>query len=36
MGKTYFTNSVSDFCQEIVDKVDTYEKRIKYLEEENK
>lgn len=33
---SYFTDSVSDLCQGIVDKVDTYEKRIKYLEEENK
>nr|UVY61648.1 MAG: hypothetical protein [Bacteriophage sp.] len=33
---TYFTDSVSDLCQGIIDKVDTYEKRIKYLEEENK
>lgn len=36
MSSTYFTDSVSDLCQGIVDKVDTYEKRIKYLEEENK
>lgn len=36
MKKTYFTDSVSDLCQEIIDKADTYEKRIKYLEEENK
>ena len=36
MKKTYFSDSVSDLCQEIVDKVSTYEKRIKYLEEENK
>ena len=36
MSRTYFTDSVSDLCQGIVDKVDTYEKRIKYLEEENK
>ena len=36
MGKTYFTDSVSDLCQGIIDKVDTYEKRIKYLGEENK
>lgn len=33
---SYFTDSVSDLCQGIIDKVDTYEKRIKYLEEENK
>lgn len=32
----YFTDSVSDLCQGIIDKTDTYEKRIKYLEEENK
>lgn len=32
----YFTDSVSDLCQRIIDKVDTYEKRIKYLGEENK
>ena len=32
----YFTDSVSDLCQGIIDKVDTYEKRIKYLGEENK
>ena len=36
MSSTYFTDSVSDLCQGIIDKVDTYEKRIKYLEEENK
>lgn len=36
MSSTYFTDSVSNLCQGIVDKVDTYEKRIKYLEEENK
>lgn len=36
MSSTYFTDSVSDLCHGIVDKVDTYEKRIKYLEEENK
>lgn len=36
MKKTYFSDSVSDLCQGIIDKVDTYEKRIKYLEEENK
>ena len=36
MSSTYFTDSVSDLCQGIVDKADTYEKRIKYLEEENK
>lgn len=36
MSRTYFTDSVSDLCQGIVDKVDAYEKRIKYLEEENK
>ena len=36
MSSTYFSDSVSDLCQWIVDKVDTYEKRIKYLEEENK
>ena len=36
MKKTYFSNSVSDLCQGIIDKADTYEKRIKYLEEENK
>ena len=36
MSRTYFMDSVSDLCQVIVDKVDTYEKRIKYLEEENK
>ena len=34
MSSTYFTDSVSDLCQGIVDKADTYEKRIKYLEEE--
>lgn len=33
---SYFTDSVSDLCQGIIDKVDTYEKRIKYLGEENK
>lgn len=36
MSRAYFTNSVSDLCQGIIDKADTYEKRIKYLEEENK
>ena len=36
MSSTYFTDSVSDLCQGIIDKVDTYEKRIKYLGEENK
>lgn len=36
MSRTYFTDSVSDLCQGIIDKVDTYEKRIKYLGEENK
>lgn len=36
MKKTYFSDSVSDLCQGIIDKADTYEKRIKYLEEENK
>lgn len=36
MKKTYFSDSVSDLCQGIIDKVDTYEKRIKYLGEENK
>ena len=36
MKKTYFSDSVSDLCQGIIDKVDTYEKRIKYIEEENK
>lgn len=36
MSRTYFTDSVSDLCQGIIDKADTYEKRIKYLEEENK
>ena len=34
MSRTYFTDSVSDLCQGIIDKVDTYEKRIKYLGEE--
>ena len=34
MKKTYFSDSVSDLCQGIIDKADTYEKRIKYLEEE--
>lgn len=33
---SYYTDSVSDLCQGIIDKADTYEKRIKYLEEENK
>lgn len=32
MSRTYFTDSVSDLCQGIIDKIDTYEKRIKYLE----
>ena len=36
MSSTYFTDSVSDLCHGIIDKADTYEKRIKYLEEENK
>lgn len=36
MRKTYCADSISDLCQEIVDKADTYEKRIQYLEEENK
>lgn len=31
MSSTYFTDSVSDLCQGIVDKADTYEKRIKIL-----
>ena len=36
MKKTYFSDSVSDLCQGIIDKADSYERRIKYLEEENK
>lgn len=32
----FFNASISDLCQGIIDKTDTYEKRIKYLEEENK
>lgn len=36
MSSTYFSDSVSDLCQVITDKADVYEKRIKYLEEENK
>ena len=36
MSSTYFSDSVSNLCQGIVDKVDIYEKQIKYLEEENK
>mgnify|MGYP001630212437 CR=1 FL=1 len=36
MSRTYFTDSVSDLCQGIIDKIDTYEKLIKYLEKENK
>ena len=36
MSSTYFPDSVSDLCQGIVDKVDIYEKQIKYLKEENK
>lgn len=36
MSRTYFTNSIPELCQGIIDKADTYEKRIKYLEEENK
>lgn len=36
MRKTYCADSISDLCQEIVDKADTYEKRIQYLEKENK
>ena len=29
MKKTYFSDSVSDLCQGIIDKAETYEKRIK-------
>lgn len=36
MRNKYFSDSISDLCQGIIDKADSYEKRIKYLEEENK
>ena len=36
MRNKYFSDSISDLCQGIIDKADSYERRIKYLEEENK
>lgn len=36
ISSVFFTNSISDLCRKIIDKEDSYQKRIKCLEEENK